>query len=204
MGIIALWIGLAWGATLDVDSTDDGYAPSAVTIEQGDEVRWFFTGPDAHGTTAVAGAEEWWDSGVLPAGVYWAHGFEGLGTFTYFCPAHGEDLGDGTATGHTATVTVVAPSPDSDGDGLSDVHEAWYGADPALPDTDGDGLTDGDEVLVHGTSPLAADTDGDGLDDADEVGRGTSPVAPDTDGDGLTDGDEVLLHGTDPLDDDTD
>jgi len=117
---------------------------------------------------------------------------------------------------------------DPDGDGLTNSEEAQIGSDPQLADTDRDGLSDGDEVRIHGTSPLDADTDGDGLSDGEEVethqtdplsddtdedgltdlaelqDHGTDPLQPDTDGDGLTDREEVRDTGTDPLADDTD
>lgn len=51
---------------------------------------------------------------------------------------------------------------DTDGDGLTDLHEAFLGANPNLADTAGDGLTDGDEVFVYRTNPISQDSDGDG------------------------------------------
>ena len=109
-----------------------------------------------------------------------------------------------------ATTTAVADA-DSDGDGVTDASEAEINTDPAVADTDGDGLTDGEEVLVHGTAPLASDSDGDGILDADEVNQGTDPLTAegaaadpgDSDGDGLPDSVEADL-GTDPADTDTD
>ena len=47
--------------------------------------------------------------------------------------------------------------------------------------SDDDGLSDGDEVGVHGSTPLSADTDDDGLSDhAEVVTYGTDPSDPDT------------------------
>jgi len=79
-----------------------------------------------------------------------------------------------------------------------------------------DGVRDGDEVNVHGTSPLLTDTDGDGMADGWEVRHGFDPlVNNDTDGiqgngagddpddDGLLNFDEYL-NGSDPSNGDTD
>jgi len=104
------------------------------------------------------------------------------------------------------TRPVTAPA-DSDGDGMDDVFELRHAAvlDPLNPadaeeDADGDGLDNLAERLA-GTDLQNADTDGDGLGDRDElVLHGTSPVAADTDGDGLPDGWE-LDHDLDALSD---
>ena len=71
-------------------------------------------------------------------------------------------------------------SQDLDNDGLDNVSEYQAGSLPRDPDTDKDGLNDGDEVLVHGTSPVNADTDGDTIDDAWEVQYGLDPLVDDS------------------------
>jgi len=49
-----------------------------------------------------------------------------------------------------------------------------------VADTDGDGVSDGDEVLVHGSSPLSTDTDGDDMPDGWEITQGVSPTVANT------------------------
>ncbi|MBR0506629.1 MAG: hypothetical protein IJJ84_14615, partial [Kiritimatiellae bacterium] len=66
-------------------------------------------------------------------------------------------------------------------------------------DADNDGLTDYDELMLHGTNPIAADTDGDGLTDLSEVTDGTDPLNPDTDNDGIPDGQNVASWASHPL-----
>ena len=98
---------------------------------------------------------------------------------------------------------------DGDEDGLDNLGEQSQGSDPENPDTDGDGLPDGDEVSVHGTSPILLDTDGDGLSDSFELAfAGFDPLTQgeeglDTDGDGLTSLDEQA-NNTDPNNADSD
>jgi hypothetical protein len=82
-----------------------------------------------------------------------------------------------------------------------------------LKDSDSDGLSDGDEVNVHGTSPLLTDTDDDGMADGWEVRYDFNPsvvqtdgihgAGDDLDGDGLTNLQE-FRHGANPFDEDTD
>ncbi|MGJ8696565.1 MAG: hypothetical protein ACSHYF_09620 [Verrucomicrobiaceae bacterium] len=74
---------------------------------------------------------------------------------------------------------------DPDNDGLTNFQE-YLGndatidsgdeTDPQDDDTDDDTLTDGDEVNIHGTSPVLADTDGDYFTDDQEIAAGTSPT----------------------------
>jgi uncharacterized delta-60 repeat protein len=94
-------------------------------------------------------------------------------------------------------------SEDNDGDGLTQAEEQEYGSSDFTEDSDEDGLSDGDEVLIHGSSPILRDTDGDGVEDKKELTDGTKLTDPDTDDDGLNDGDE-LAYNADPLLPDTD
>jgi hypothetical protein len=90
---------------------------------------------------------------------------------------------------------------DGDEDGLTNLEEFSARTLPGIADTDEDSLSDGDEVLIHGTSPLSSDTDEDGLTDADELNvHATEPTDWDTDDDGFSDGAEINLYSTDPND----
>jgi hypothetical protein len=75
--------------------------------------------------------------------------------------------------------TLTSRSQDADGDGLTNEQEYDAYAKPTVADTDGDGLSDGDEVNLHGTSPLLTDTDGDDMPDAWEVTHGLAPLVAD-------------------------
>ena len=143
----------------------------------------------------------------------------------------GDGMDDVFELRHAAVLDPLNPADaeeDADGDGLDNLAERLAGTDLQNADTDGDGLGDRDELVLHGTSPVAADTDGDGLpdgwevryglgalstvgtngaagdpdldalDNLGELAAGTSPVLADTDGDGMDDGYEVA-HGLDPL-----
>lgn len=93
---------------------------------------------------------------------------------------------------------------DNDGDGLNNKQEYDLGTDIDLVDSDSDTLSDGDEVNIHGTSPLSSDTDEDKIDDAYEVSFGLDPLDPadavqDLDGDGSNNLVEYQ-YGTDPTD----
>ncbi|MBC7835980.1 MAG: hypothetical protein H7Y88_12905, partial [Phycisphaerales bacterium] len=72
-------------------------------INLGDTVRWTFIDP-SHTTTSVAGIAEQWDSGFIAPGLSFDHTFNTLGSFQYFCQAHGFDMGNGAAGGMSGTV----------------------------------------------------------------------------------------------------
>lgn len=68
-----------------------------------------------------------------------------------------------------------------------------------LADSDGDGLSDGDEIFLHGTSPVFADTDGDGVSDGAEILEDADPLDADEDGDGVPDGADPVAWAAHPL-----
>ncbi len=96
-------------ATVTVDVINFAFNPDPVTIHVGDTVHWVWQGDD-HSTTSVSGSAEQWDSGVLNTGATFDHTFTHSGTFVYYCKIHGEDNGNGTASGMSADI-VVLPSP---------------------------------------------------------------------------------------------
>ncbi|MFO0888068.1 MAG: Ig-like domain-containing protein [Isosphaeraceae bacterium] len=92
-------------ATVTVDLLGFSFSPSDVTISVGDTVHWVWRS-DFHSTTSVSGSAEQWDSGVLNSGFTFDHTFTQAGTFVYYCVIHGDDNGNGTASGMAGTVTV--------------------------------------------------------------------------------------------------
>jgi plastocyanin len=89
-----------------------GFFDDDVTIHVGDTVQWDWVFPLFHDITTVNGSAESFDSGVLTD--TYSHTFLGPGTIVYYCRIHGTDNLDGTATGMTATVTVL-PVPEPTG-----------------------------------------------------------------------------------------
>ena len=75
-------------------------------ITVGDTVRWVHVQGN-HTTTSVAGSIEVWNSPISASNPQFSHTFTNVGTFWYYCIPHGVDLGDGTATGMSGTVTVL-------------------------------------------------------------------------------------------------
>ena len=82
-----------------------------VVINVGDTVNWNWI-KGLHSVTSVAGQAEQFDSGLTGLeGFRFAHTFQNSGTFWYYCLLHGQDNGNGTASGMSGTVTVLVPSP---------------------------------------------------------------------------------------------
>ncbi len=78
-----------------------------VVVSVGDTVRWYFT-TSGHSSTSVVGIPEVWNSGYVGiAGETYDHTFAHAGTWWYYCFPHGQDNGDGTASGMAGTVTVL-------------------------------------------------------------------------------------------------
>ena len=100
--------------------------------------------------------------------------------------------------------TPADAGEDPDVDGLNNLAEYELRADPHNPDTDSDTLSDGDEVNIHGTSPVLSDTDGDSMRDDWELRHDLNPRS-NTDSDLDFDGDtfeNYIEHAldTDPND----
>jgi len=76
------------------------------TITVGDTIRWqWLTG--GHNVVAAANQAESFRSQFLSAGGVFQHTFNRPGEFYFFCEPHGQDQGDGTATGMAGIVTVL-------------------------------------------------------------------------------------------------
>lgn len=88
-----------------------GASQVAPIINVGDTIRWECL-QGTHTSTSVAAVppDVAWDSGYLSPGQTFEHQFNQEGTFWYYCIPHGQDNGDGTASGHSGYVVVV-PAP---------------------------------------------------------------------------------------------
>lgn len=64
---------------------DFGFQPAQVRVRQGASVRWVNCDPEAHTSTADAGA---WDSGTISPGAAYTQVFERAGSFDYHCEPH--------------------------------------------------------------------------------------------------------------------
>ena len=86
----------AYGATAhQVSVGNNAFAPSQLTIFQGDVVTWTWTGPDTnHSTTTNATGQTTWDSdpgNLFPdhqVGEKFSREFPDVGEFSYFCKVH--------------------------------------------------------------------------------------------------------------------
>ncbi|MDX2146377.1 MAG: plastocyanin/azurin family copper-binding protein [Planctomycetota bacterium] len=80
-------------------------------VNPGDIVTWVFL-DDFHNTVSVPGQAEFWDSPIVQSGEIFEYQFTIPGVYWYYCTPHGQDNGDGTASGMAGTITVL-PSPGS-------------------------------------------------------------------------------------------
>lgn len=76
-------------------------------ITQGDSIRWVWV-QGGHTTTAVTGSPEQWDQPINSSNPQFTRQFNSTGVFWYYCIPHGSDDGDGTASGMSGTITVLA------------------------------------------------------------------------------------------------
>lgn len=113
--LVALAIGAPQVAKVGVENFF--FSASTVTIHAGDTIEWDWD-TDFHTVTSVAGSAEQFDSTFRNTGAVFSHTFNQVGTFNYYCQAHGFDNGDGTAGGMAGTIKVLAaPEPGSWGVG---------------------------------------------------------------------------------------
>jgi plastocyanin len=96
-------------ATVNVDVINFAFNPNPVTIHVGDTIHWVWVSDD-HSTTSVGGSIESWDSGVLNNGATFDHTFTHAGTYVYYCKIHGQDNGNGTASGMSGMIMVMPAS----------------------------------------------------------------------------------------------
>lgn len=88
-----------------------GEEPMDAVIFVGDTVRWVWV-DDFHDVVSLSGQSEEFASEIFTAGETFVHTFMTPGVFGYYCTPHGQDNGDGTASGMWGTVTVLpVPAP---------------------------------------------------------------------------------------------
>ena len=78
----------------------------AAVITQGDSIRWLWV-QGGHTTTAVIGSTEQWDQTINSSNTEFYRQFNATGVYWYYCQPHGNDNGDGTASGMASTITVL-------------------------------------------------------------------------------------------------
>jgi len=91
----------------DFSANPKGQAIVDPTIQVGDTVHWVWD-EGFHDVRSVNGSAEAFDSGAPTTGATFDHTFTKAGTFTYYCSVHGNDNGNGTASGMAGTITVSA------------------------------------------------------------------------------------------------
>src|ERR1700745_859703 len=80
------------------------FLPWSVTIHPGDQVTWTWASSEHSTTSGRPGMPNGlWDSGIRSQGATFTHTFNSVGTFPYYCRAHGE-VG-------TVIVTSANPTP---------------------------------------------------------------------------------------------
>ncbi len=114
-----------------------------------------------------------------------------------------DSMGDGWEVDNALDPLNAADATlDPDADGLDNAGEFAAGSDILVADSDGDGLFDGEEVNIHGTSPISRDTDDDLLVDKWEIDNGLNALDAndaDTDPDSdLFNNVEEFYGGSDP------
>jgi len=89
------------------DGGDERFAPSTVTINQGDTVTWTWE-DSGHNVESESGQSETFVSRVQGDGTTFQHRFTQTGTFSYYCEPHEDDM--------RGTVIVRAAEPDPEPD----------------------------------------------------------------------------------------
>lgn len=160
----------------DFSRNPQGGAVVDPIIFEGDTIQWVFD-EGRHSTTSVAGSAETWDSGVQDAGApNFEHTFTQAGKFNYYCVVHGGDNGNGTATGMSGTINVLAPtsvliSPSNFS--VAEGNVVQFTATGTLPD--GSLLDLKDLAAWTSSSTAVATIDGNGL--ATTIGPGQTTIS---------------------------
>ena len=114
LAFLVMTYGISYGATVTVYvyNTEFSINPQGgpvvpAVITQGDSIRWVWL-QGGHTTTSVAGSPEQWNQPINSSSPEYIRQFNTVGVFWYYCGPHGADAGNGTATGMSSTITVLA------------------------------------------------------------------------------------------------
>lgn len=96
---------------VNFDFTDTGVGGKHFdpTISVGDTIHWVWD-EGHHSAQSIGGSADAWNSGVQNAPFSFDHTFTKAGDFVYYCAVHGADGGNGTATGMSGVIHVMAPA----------------------------------------------------------------------------------------------
>src|SRR5438309_11855449 len=99
---------------------DNFYSPKEITVTKGDKITWTYpnSGTTSHSVTARPSQAESFDSSASPAcpptclqpGESFAHTFNKVGTFIYYCKVHGTPSGNYSDCAMCGKVTVLSAS----------------------------------------------------------------------------------------------
>lgn len=96
----------ASGASVEIRALDNVFRDDVVEIEAGTEIRWLNAGRNEHNVLPATGVDGFGvERDEFVPGDDYAHVFDTVGVFAYFCSIHGtEDVG------MIGTVVVTAPA----------------------------------------------------------------------------------------------
>ena len=100
----AVKIVYAYNTEFSINLPGQAIVPAVIT--QGDSILWQWV-QGGHTTTAVVGSPEQWDQPINSSNQQFYRQFNTPGVFWYYCIPHGNDNGDGTASGMASTITVL-------------------------------------------------------------------------------------------------
>jgi LPXTG-motif cell wall-anchored protein len=122
-------------ASGSVAIADFSFAPTTITINQGDTVTWTNNGPTPHSATADNGS---FDTGIFPAGQSRTQTFNEAGSFSYFCTPHPQMRGTVVVQGSQSGGDTPTSSDDSGATGGTGTAAAEADGGPALPNSGAD------------------------------------------------------------------
>ena len=87
--ITAVFVPVAYAATIDVKVKDDFFKPDEVTIDKGDSVRWLWRGDDEHNVAIKKpGSRKVVRRSALKTDGKFVHQFGTVGTWRVLCEVH--------------------------------------------------------------------------------------------------------------------
>lgn len=121
-GVPAPSLAQAAGGTATVKIADFDFAPAALTVAPGTEVKWTNAGQALHTVTGDGGL----DSGTLRSGQGYRHTFNDVGTFSYVCDFHPDmtatvKVAEGATTGAGQVGGSAGPTSTAGDDAASTI-----------------------------------------------------------------------------------